>query len=96
MGEGSDTKNHILCSEEKTKNEVRFARETEMIRAEEDASIKKVKIICCNDIFLERPIIELSNKKVEGGDATKHHFFPNSDLLHKHKKSLWVLDNEGD
>ena len=34
VGEGSDMKNHILCSKEKTKNEVRFARETEMIRAE--------------------------------------------------------------
>jgi len=26
--EGSAMKNHTLCSEEKTKNEVRFARET--------------------------------------------------------------------
>jgi len=30
--ESLDMKNHTLCSEEKTKNEVRFARETEMIR----------------------------------------------------------------
>jgi len=52
VGEGSDMKNHILCSEEKTKNEVRFARETEMIRAEGDASIKKVKTMCCNIFFL--------------------------------------------
>jgi len=92
VGEGSDMKNHTLCSKEKTNNEVRFARETEMIRAEGDASIKKVKTMCCNDLFLDRPIIELTSKKVEGGGATKHHFFPNSDLLHMHKKSLWDQD----
>jgi len=69
VGECSDMKNHTLCSEEKTNNEVRFARETEMIRAKGDASIKKVKIMCCNDLFLDRPIIELTSKKVEGGDA---------------------------
>ena len=48
--------------------------------------------MCCNDLFLDRPIIELTSKKVEGGDATKHHLFPNSDLLHMHKKSLWDQD----
>jgi len=88
VGEGSDMKNHILCNEAKTKNEVRFVRETEMIRAW-DASIKKVKTMCCNDLFLERPFIELSSKKVEDGDVAKHNFFPNLDLLHKHNKSLW-------
>jgi len=51
VGEGSNMMNHILCSEEKTKNEVRFARETAMIRTEGDASIKKVKTMCCNDFF---------------------------------------------
>jgi len=49
--EGSTMKNHTLCSEEKTKNEVRFARETEMMRAEGDASIKRMKTMCCNDFF---------------------------------------------
>jgi len=42
--------------------------------------------------FLDSPIIELTSKKVEGGDATKHIFFPNSDLHNMHKKSLLDQD----
>jgi len=45
---------------------VRFSRETEMMRAEGDASIKRMKIMWCNDLFLDSPIIELTSKKVEG------------------------------
>jgi len=73
--EGLAMKNHTLCSEEKIKNEVRFARETEMMRAEEDASIKRMKTMCCNDLFLDSLMIELTSKKVEGGDAQAP-FFP--------------------
>ena len=51
-----------------------------------------MKTMCCNDLFPDSPIIELTSKKVEGGDATKHHFFLNSDLLNMHKKSLLDLD----
>jgi len=45
-------KNHTLCSKEKIKNEGRFARESEMMRAEGDSSIKRMKTMCCNDFFL--------------------------------------------
>jgi len=43
--EGSATKNHTHWSEEKTKNEVRLARETKMMIQEGDASIKRVKTV---------------------------------------------------
>jgi len=46
MQEGSVMKNHTLCSGEKTKNEVRLAREIKIIMEEEvDASTKRVKIM---------------------------------------------------
>jgi len=63
-----------------------------MMRAEGDASIKRMKTMCCNDLFLDNPIIEKTSKKVEGGDATKHNLFPNSDLHNMHKKSLLDQD----
>jgi len=62
------------------------------INEEGNASIKKVKTMCCNDLFLDNPIIELTSRKVEGGDATNHHFFSNSNLHNMHKNSLLGLD----
>jgi len=83
-------KNHTLYSEEKTKKEVRFARETKIMEEEGDASIKSEKIMDCEGQFLDNPITKLTNKKV--GDAAKHHFFPISDLHTINKKILLDLD----
>jgi len=70
-----------------------FARETKIMMDEEgDASIKSMKIMGCEDQFLAIRIIELTNKKVEHGDALKHNFFPNSDSHNINKKSLLDLD----
>lgn len=53
---------------------------------------QRVKLIDCEGQFLDNPITELTNKKVEGGDAPGHHSFVNSDLRYMNKKSLLDLD----
>jgi len=48
VGEGSAMKNQTLCSEQKTKTEVRFVTEKKNMMEEEGyASIKRVKIMGC-------------------------------------------------